>query len=208
MATRATRFQWLILFGFLTGCLSRPPLHVQTLAFESVAAPSAHGALGNQRVVCIRPLRVAAPFDNRSLIYRVGDFSYSADPYAEFLESPADSLRPPIRSWMRQSDLFQTVIEPGSALRPNTMAEITVLELYGDYRDPRNPAAVLTLQFAMLTAPEGIPEKLAFEKEYSRRILLTKRTPDALMSGWKDALNQILVQFGSDLRGLDSVPGS
>jgi hypothetical protein len=138
----------------------------------------------------------------------VGDFSYDADPYAEFLVPPAESLRPPIRSWMRQSDFFRTVVEPGSALRPNTMAEITVLELYGDFRRPPEPAAVLKLRFVLLDSPDGIPGKLAFEQEYSRRVLLKARNANALMAGWNEALNQILAQLGSDLGRLDSAPGS
>ncbi len=159
-------------------------------------------------MVSIRSIRVAAPFDDRSLVYRVGDFSYAEDPYAEFLVSPAESLRPPIRSWMCQSDLFQTVVEPGSVLKPNTMAEVTVLELYGDFRRPPEAAAVLTLRFVVLDSPDGIPGKLAFEGEYSRRVSLRARNATALMAGWNEALNQILAQLGSDLRRLDSAPGS
>jgi len=138
----------------------------------------------------------------------MGDFSFQADPYAEFLVSPAESLRPPIRSWMRQSELFQSVVEPGSALKPNTMAEVTVLELYGDFRRPPEPAAVLTLRYVLLDSPEGIPGKLVFEGEYSRRVLLKGRNANALMVGWNQALAQILDQLGADLRRLDSAPGS
>jgi hypothetical protein len=164
------------------------------------------GAAWSQRVVSIRSLRVSAPFDDRSLVYRVGDFSYEADPYAEFLVSPAESLRQPIRSWMRQSDLFRTIVEPGSALKPNTMAEITVLELYGDFRRGTKPDAVLSLRFVLLDAPDGIPGKLAFEREYSRRVFLNSARANALMAGWNEALQQILAQLGSDLRRLDSAP--
>jgi uncharacterized lipoprotein YmbA len=200
------RLLLLPLLWLLSGCLSRPPLHTQTLAFDPPAGSVLKGAARSQRAVSIRTLRVAAPFDDRSLVYRVRDFSYEADPYAEFLVSPGESLRPPIRSWMRQSDLFQTVVEPGSALKPTTMAEITVLELYGDFRQPSEAVAVLTLRFVLLDSPEGIPGKLAFEGEYSRRVLLKAKSPHALMAGWNEALNQILGQLGSDLRRLDSAP--
>jgi hypothetical protein len=109
---------------------------------------------------------------------------------------------------MGQSDLFQSVVDPGSALKPNTMAEITILELYGDFRRPPEPAAVLTLRFVLLDSPEGIPGKLAFEGEYSRRVLLKAKNAHALMAGWDEALNQILGQLGSELHRLDSAPGS
>ncbi len=204
----ATRLLLLALLCLLSGCLSRPQLHTQTLAFDLPAASALKSPARSPRVVSIRSIRVAAPFDDRSLVYRVGDFSYAEDPYAEFLVSPAESLRPPIRSWMCQSDLFQTVVEPGSVLKPNTMAEVTVLELYGDFRRPPEAAAVLTLRFVVLDSPDGIPGKLAFEGEYSRRVSLRARNATALMAGWNEALNQILAQLGSDLRRLDSAPGS
>ena len=203
----ATRFLLFALLCLASGCLSRPSLHTQTLAFDPPAGSVPKGT-ASQRVVSLRSLRVAPPFDDRSLVYRVGDFSYQADPYAEFLTSPAESLRQPIRTWMRRSAAFRTVVEPGSVLRPNTMAEITALELYGDFRRPPEPAAVLTLRFVLLDSPEGIPGNLAFEQEYSRRILLKGRNASALMAGWNEALNQILDQLGSDLRRLDSAPGA
>ena len=188
----------------VSGCLSRSPLHTRTFAFDPPTDSVPKGAARSERSVSIRSLRVAAPFDDRSLVYRLEDFSYQADPYAEFLVSPADSLRQPIRSWMRQSHLFRTVVEPGSALRPNTMAEITVVELYGDFRQPRDPAAVLTLRFVLLEAPEGIPGKLAFEGQYSRRVRLKAPNADGLMAGWNEALNGILDQVGLELGRLDS----
>ncbi|MGO9201442.1 MAG: hypothetical protein ACLQM8_13040 [Limisphaerales bacterium] len=208
MARTAAWLLWLPLLCLFSGCLSRPALHTRTFAFDLPAGSAPTGAARSQRVVTIRSLRVAAPFDDRSLVYRVGDFSYDADPYAEFLVSPSESLRSPIRSWMRQSDFFGTVVEPGSALKPNTMAEITVLELYGDFRRPPEAAAVLTLRFVLLDSPDGVPGKLAFEAEYSRRVPLKAGNANALMAGWNEALEQILAQLGSDLRRLDSAPGS
>jgi len=88
------------------------------------------------------------------------------------------------------------------------MAEITILELYGDFRRSSKPAAVLTLRFILLESPEGIPGNLVFEEEYSRRVLLKGRNANALMVGWNEALTQILAQLGSDLRRMDSASGS
>jgi hypothetical protein len=202
----ASRLLLLALLGLLSGCLSRPQLHTQTFAFDPPADSIWKSAAQSARVVSIRSLRVAAPFDDRSLVYRTGDFSYVEDPYAEFLVSPSESLRPPIRSWMVQSDLFQDVVEPGSALKPNTMVEITVLELYGDFRPGTKPEAVLTLRFVLLESPNGIPGKLEFQGEYSRRVLLKARNAKALMAGWNEALEQILVQLGSQVGRPDLAP--
>ena len=197
----------LLAFVFsLCGCLSRPHLSTQTFVFEIPTVPTAHLTCNNHRVIAIRSCRVASPFEDRSLVYRTAEFSYESDPYAEFLVSPSESLVLPIRSWMSQSGSFESVVEPGSALKPNTMAEITVLELYGDFRRSQDLAAFLKLRFVLLDAPDGIPGNAILERDYSRRIPLKARNANALMSGWNEALNQILTQLNADLQRLGPAP--
>ena len=85
----------------LSGCLSKPPLHKQTFTFG--APPTASGgAIAGNRVLGIRSLRIAPPFDGRSLVYRTGEFSYVRDPYAEFLE-PARGRNDGARARMVES---------------------------------------------------------------------------------------------------------
>ena len=206
-AFAATRTLCLVVLCFTAGCLSRPALHQQTLGFDRPADSVAKTTARTQRVVDIRSVRVAAPFDDRALVYRVGEFCYEADPYAGFLVSPADSLREPIASWMRQSDLFQDVVERGSAVKPNAMVEITAVELYGDFRPEQKAAAVLTLRFVLLDSAEGIPGPVFFEHEYSRRVPLNERNANALMAGWNEALNQILTELNRDLCRVNAPPG-
>jgi cholesterol transport system auxiliary component len=192
----------------LCGCLSRPHVSTQTFVFEIPLAPASRGSSNSQRIISIRSCRVASPFDDRSLVYRTAEFSYESDPYAEFLVSPSESLIFPIRSWMSQTGSFEAVVEPGSALKPNTTVEITVLELYGDFRRSQDPAALLKLRFVLFDAPGGIPANAVLEREYSRRIRLKARNANALMSGWNEALKQILVQFDGDLQALRPVPAT
>ena len=192
----------------LCGCLSRPYLNKQTFVFEIPPTPTPNPAAKTHRVVAIRTSRVAAPFDGRSLVYRTGEFSYESDPYAEFLVSSAESLLFPIRGWMREAGYFDAVVEPGSARKPDTMAEISVLQLYGDFRQPRDASAVLTIRFVLFDSPRGVPGNLILEREYSRRIPLKARTAGALMAGWNEALVQILAQFGADLQGLGAAAES
>ncbi len=157
-------------------------------------------------MVAIRYLRVAAPFDGRSFVYRTGEYSFESDPYAEFFASASDSLLVPIRGSLRQSGAFQAVVEPGSALKPNTVAEISVLELYGDFRRPQEAAAVLKLRILVFDAPNGVAGKVIDEREYARRIALKERTAGALMAGWNAALAQILAEFELHVPPLPPAP--
>src|ERR1700722_12626479 len=124
----------------LSGCLSKPALHKQTFAFIAPEMVTANAATA--RVLGIKKLEIASPFEGRSLVYRSGDNAYVRDPYAEFLDAPADSLLVTIRERLRDNGSFAGVVEPGSALKPNTFAEISVTRLYGDFRQPHQAAAV------------------------------------------------------------------
>ena len=183
----------------LTGCLSRPALNKQTFTFD-VPTNSATNASASSHVLGIRSLQIAAPFDNRSFVYRTGEFSYARDPYAGFLEPPAEELLAPVRGRLCDSGNFNAVTEMGSALKPDTLVEISVSRLFGDFREPKHPAAVLTIQFVFFDAPNGVPGRVNFQKDYSRRILLDAPTAAALMAGWNQALAEILAEVSLDFR--------
>lgn len=183
----------------LTGCISRPALTRQTFTFDAPTI-SATNAVAVGRVLGVRSLQIAAPFDGRSFVYRTGEFSYARDPYAGFLEPPAEELLTPMRGWLRDSGSFSAVVETGSALKPDTLVEISVSRLFGDFRQPEHPAAVLTIQFVFFDAPNGIPGRVIFQKDYSRRIPLDAPTAPALMDGWNQALAEILAEVSTDFR--------
>jgi cholesterol transport system auxiliary component len=175
----------------LTGCLARPHLEKQSFIFAP-ASPSAAKVAPANRVLGLRSLQVAAPFESRAFVYRTGEFSYDRDPYAEFMVPPADGLISPICNWWRQAGGFKAVEEAGGALKPDTLVEIHVSQLYGDFRPSQHAAAVLTMRFVFLDAPHGVPGKFLLQREYTRDIPLNARTADALIEGWNQALAQIL----------------
>ena len=183
----------------LTGCLSRPVLNKQTFTFDAPTI-SATNAVASGRVLGIRRLQIASPFSSRSFVYRTGEFSYARDPYAGFLEPPAEELLAPMRGWLRDSGSFSAVVETGSALKPDTLVEISVSRLFGDFRQPEHPAAVLTMQFVFFEVPNGIPGRVIFQKDYSRRIPLDAPTAAALMDGWNQALAELLAEVSTDFR--------
>lgn len=183
---------------FLSGCLSRPTLAKQLFAF---AAPVAQAPPGSTTgVLGVRTLTVAPLFEGRSLVYRTGEHSYEQDPYAEFLVPPASGLVAPLRGAFRNAGVFGDVSEAGSALKPDTLAEIYVSELYGDFRQANDPSAVLTMRFIFFESPKGIAGRLVLQKDCSRRIRLNARTAAALLEGWDQGLEQILTEISADLK--------
>jgi ABC-type uncharacterized transport system auxiliary subunit len=189
----------------MTGCLARPHLDPQSFIFAPPSPPAPTVAPG-RRVLGIRTLQVAAPFEGRAFVYRTGEFTYDRDPYAQFMVPPAEGLISPICRWWREAGEFRDVAEAGSALKPDTLAEIHVAQLYGDFRPMENPAAVLAIRFVFFDVTNGAPGKVVLRRECSRSVPLKARTAAALMEAWNQALAQILDSTALELGRNDANP--
>lgn len=86
-----------------------------------------------------------------------------------------------IRKQLRNSGVFATVIEPGSAVKPNTVLEINVSQLYGDFRQKDHPQAVLTMRFVFLDVSNSKKATALFEKEYTRQLPMKENSASALI---------------------------
>ena len=190
----------LLLSAFtFSGCLSRPAMNEQTFAFSVSPAPATSEAAGS-RVLGIKTLQVAPPFDGRSFVYRTGEFSYERDHYAGFLGLPNEVLAGPVTELLREDGCFSAVVKMGSAARPDTIIEINIDEMYGDIRKSGSPSAVLSLQVVLTEAKNGLSGKVLLQKNYSRRIPMKSTAPAALMAAWNEALVEIFADIASDFR--------
>ncbi|MGC9943828.1 MAG: ABC-type transport auxiliary lipoprotein family protein [Verrucomicrobiota bacterium] len=183
----------------LTGCLSRPSLNQQTFSFSSPTLTATNFVAG-QPVLGIKKLEVASPFEDRPFVYRTGGFNFVRDPYAGFLDRPEEELLTALRADLASQGDFSAVVGTGSALKPDNLVEISVGQLYGDFRQTDHAQAVLTVRFTFFDATNGVATKPIFQKEYSRSIVLGAASGADLMKGWDQALTEILGEVLSDFR--------
>ena len=188
-----------LLTACITGCLSRPALNPQTFSF-GLPAGIATNFVAGQPVLALKKLRVASPCEQRSFVYRTGDFTYVRDPFASFLDLPEQELQAPLRAGLCSEGDFSAVVETGSTLKPDILVEIDALQLFGDFRQMTSPKAVLTMRFTFFVATNGIATRPLFQKEYSQTIPIAKPSAAALMSGWSQAMTKTLTGVLSDYR--------
>ncbi|HXD06165.1 MAG TPA: ABC-type transport auxiliary lipoprotein family protein, partial [Burkholderiaceae bacterium] len=139
-------------------------------------------------------VRVAAAFARTALVYRVQESQYTADAYNAFIAEPAAMLGNEIAGWLNDAGQFKSVSQPGATQPSPLVLEVTVTELYGDFRPQQTPAAVLSAQFNLIdtTQPRA---KVVLERTLSSRIPLQQASPDALVQGYGRALGDVLTQF-------------
>ena len=143
-------------------------------------------------------VRVAAAYGGNALVYRMGEVQYTSDPYHAFKAEPDAMLGSRIAEWLDHAGPFDTVAQPGSARPAAYVLDATVIELYGDFREGRRPAAVMAVQFALIDQA-GVRPQLLYERTIASRVELPHASPDALVRGYGEALAEILSQLIPDL---------
>jgi cholesterol transport system auxiliary component len=185
----------------LAGCaIGKPMPSVTTYVVELPTDINARTESPRAETLRVGKVRVAAAYGGESLIYRLDDVSYQADPYHAFIADSGSMFATRIAEWLGNTGVFKSVMQPESVLPARYVLEATIVEVYGDFRLGRSPAAVMAVQFALLD--QSTPRlTVVRECTIASRIGLTKASPDELVRGYGQALADILSRL---VTGLDA----
>ncbi|HME71361.1 MAG TPA: hypothetical protein VKM54_16030 [Myxococcota bacterium] len=182
------------------GVLRREYPERQQFVLE-VTPPQSSDPPAGGAVLGVSRFRASPLLAGTSFVYRMGDQTFESDFYNVFWTPPAAMVANETGKWLRSSGIFSDVVDPGN-LTPRTYAlDGAIAELYGDYRNPGAPAAVMGLRFALVDV-QGKEPKVLFHKDYSVSHPIPTGTPSALAAGWNEELSEILAALQTDIRAL------
>jgi len=186
----------LLAAAILLGCASGPEWKRRAFAFNSPADPPENSAQTN--IVALGRVSISPLFQSRNFTYRTADNSYEQDPYAGFLVSPERALAESIRAMMRAGGVFGRVVEPGSGLTPTMIVEVSINQLYGDFRNASRPVGTMQIHFIVYAVKDGTAGRVVLDKVCSQESPLARKAPDALMAAWDANLNEIMKEIASE----------
>lgn len=178
------------------GCASGPAWKRLSFAFSLPADPPITNS--TRIVTALSRVSISPLFQSRSFTYRTGEDSYEQDPYAGFLIPPERALAESIRASLRASGAFGSVLEPGSGITPTFILEISINELYGDFRKPSAPVGTMGLHVIGCEVQDDQPRRVVFDKFCSHETPLARKTPSALMAAWDADLREIINEISSN----------
>ena len=190
----------IVLLGLLlTGCLNLnktyPEIKYFALEVSRPAAPLSPMAGTRLKV---RRLAIAPRYEGKELVYRTSDVEYRSDFYHQWFIPPRAILTEQVSQWLRESQLFEHVIDVSSYMEPTHFFEGTITAMYGDFQDPSKPEAIFEVQAFLLKEDTDIPV-IQFQRDYKQHILLSDSSPHSLVKGWNEALHEVLSQLERDL---------
>jgi cholesterol transport system auxiliary component len=184
----------------ITACsIGKPIPQPTTYVVDPTAGTAVASAHRSTESLRIGNVRVAAPYAGSALVYRLDDVRYASDPYHVFAADPGAMFAYRIAAWLDDAGPFRSVAQPGSGRSARYVLEATIAELYGDFREGGAPAAMLTVQFALIEQTNARPTVI-YERTVGRRVDLPKASPDALVRAYGTALAEILSQVAPELR--------
>jgi hypothetical protein len=186
----------LLAAGIFVSCASNPKWKRQVFAFSLPADPPTANA--QTHIVALSRVAISPRFQSRSFTYRKAENAYEQDPYAGFLVPPERALAESIRAWMRIGGVFGRVLEPGSGLTPTLIAEVSINELYGDFRQASRPLGTLEIHFICYEVKDGEPGRIVLDRVCAHETPLARKTPEALMDAWNVDLREIMDEINSE----------
>ena len=197
------RFFGVLLIATLAGCVSLERAYPDKRYFIIEGARGqAPADLQPSGVILVSSLRVSPRYEGKSFIYRRSDANFESDYYNQFLVSPGAMLTEEIRRGLARAQAAQYVVGTWSQLEPTYVLEGTVDAFYGDFRDMGAPKAVLEMEF-FLSKESPTKAEILTRKRYAKAIAVNGRSPEALVRGWNQALNEILTALATDLKTIN-----
>jgi uncharacterized lipoprotein YmbA len=184
----------------LSGCSFSRPAPVKNTFMLDPTLPSP-AAAAKPATLRIGAVNVAAPYRDRSFVYRTGELQFESDFYHEFFVAPASMLSQATGRALDSAKVFARVVPAGSAPEEGDyVLEAFVSDLYADAR--RNPAgAVLGATFYLTRT--SFPSSVVWSRGYLERVALKDSSAESLAQAWNEALSRMLEALASDLAALD-----
>ena len=186
----------MLALAVLCGCSSGGGWKRQLFVF-TLPPDLPHTNASTHSVALIR-VSISPLFQHRSFTYRTAQNTYKQDPYACFLIPPERAVAESIRAYMRAGGVFGRVMDPGSGLTPTLVAEVSINELCGDFRQASQMVGKMEIHFTCYEIKDGSPGRIMLDRLYAHSTPLVEKTANALMADWDADLRAIMEEINSE----------
>jgi ABC-type uncharacterized transport system auxiliary subunit len=188
--------------GGLGGGAAAPPVQYYTLTAPAAATSRA----GAGRTIAVEELRADAPFDDRRMVHRAGNYRLVYDDDHQWAAAPGVLVSDCLRRAYQSTGRFGMVLsEPSSETTAILGGRLLAFEQLDDraragHKAPRARSGVgrIALELQLRDAESG---RILWTRRTEQRIRLDQPTPDALAAALSRALGSIAADTAPALAG-------
>ena len=170
----------------LTGCLTSKYIEQKQYLLATKTPTNKHAVKHNETPLHVNHITAETPFNQLNFLYRINKYQYLTDYYNGFLALPAQQLDVILMSYIRNSSNFTP--QDIATTTSNTL-KVQLSKFYADYRDNRNPKAIISMHFVLLNSSN---DKVILDRIFTQKIALQTKDTEGLLSAWSIGLQNIL----------------
>jgi len=157
-------------------------------------------------VLRVERVRVSSPFDRQSLVYRTGEQIYRIDYYNEFVADPEALLTGELIRVLSAQRTFESVVELSTLASSRLRLQLTVTQLFGDFRNGSSPLAVIQARAILLRDDAGATT-VAGQWTFEATEPFSPPDAEALATAWGRAYGRVIADLSQFLRSaVESTP--
>lgn len=188
-----------------TGCALNKPYPEKSYYLPNIEMPEASDAhdLPAPYRIKVRNARVDAPFEGKSLVYRLTEDRWETDFYHEWLVYPRDMLTESSVDYLSHRKTLGLVSSENSLIEADYYLEGTLRSFYLDQRNQASLQAVVRTSWVLIPNTsfsfEDKEQEALWTKEYTHRANCDSTAPHAYAEATATALIQTFEALNSDL---------
>jgi hypothetical protein len=178
----------------MAGCFSfqRPISDKKLYSLEAKILPVAGAVPGPLPTLLVKEFDMAPLYTANSFVYRKDQFEFETDYFNEFIIPPQRMITAAVKQALFDARRFS----PAFPDRPaDHRLQGRINRLYGDFRQPGHPLAVMEIVLDL---------DAAGEKTFSKEMAIRNSSPQALVGGWNRLLEEIIREFVNSLDRVSS----
>jgi ABC-type uncharacterized transport system auxiliary subunit len=186
------KWSMLLFLLFMSSCggMKQPSLKIDHYTLE-YASPRPGDLPQLPVILKVVRFRVAPLYDTRQIVYRDKSYKREAYTYHRWRAHPADLVTDYLTRDMRQSGLFEAVVQAGSKLSPTHMLEGSLEEFF-EWNAAEGWKAVLTVSATLVKAGEtDASGGILFQRTFHAIQPYQEKTPEGLAKAMSEAMSRV-----------------
>jgi len=151
-SSTARRLAALVALPLIAACAATQPAAPRSTYLLEAVRTAEPLSVAHPGSLSVALFRVAEPFAGKGMVYRFDEYRYEADFYHQYFVAPRDMITQRVFEWLQSAGVFQSVrLATGVRRHGGLSLEGLVTEMYCDLRKAQRPAAVITIQFYVVS---------------------------------------------------------